>query len=272
MLVFLLQAGCGQKDYEERLQRSRVFYEYLQTVQDALSPGEWTRADVGMSMRLPLPFLAPLPGPKTHKDNEGKIVSEPDPRQEIVFETPLPGLVEAWEAALGSSDGLPNAWIYVLSNHERILNIDTKEAQKPEEFLTDLENELMRFFQVTVPEGETSRMGDNVRYRQTIPAQNSSRAQFTTPKDYTVIRFVPIEESNNIDLQAVVYERKAGRVQVALLVLTPKSTSAAFRQRLDIALETFELNEVIPKKSRPASPGRTPSTGTAPQAPANPGF
>jgi len=270
MVVLILQAGCGQKDYEERLQRSRVFYEYLQTVQEALAPGEWSRVDVGMSMRLPKPFLAPLAGPKTHKDKDGKVVSEPDPRQKNVLRTPLPGLVDAWEAALDSPDGEPNAWIYVLSNHERILDVDTKGALKPEEFLIDLENELMRFFQVTVPEGETSRMGDNVRFRQAIPAQNSNRAQFTTPKDYTVIRFVPDGESNKIDLQGVVYERKAGRVQVALLILTPKSTSAAFRQRMDIALETFELNEVIPKKSRPATPGGTPSTGT--QAPATSGF
>jgi len=277
MLVVLLLAGCGQKTYEERLQQSRMFYDYLQTVEDALAEAAWNRTDLGMSMRVPKPFSMPMPGPQKYKDKEGELVTGPDPREKNSLGTPLPGLMEAWEAAIDSPDGQPNAWIYLLSNQDRFREAD-EGGPKPDDFLTDLENELMRAFQVTIPEGETSRVGDNVRYRQWIPAENSDRAQYTTPKDYTVIRFMPDPEYNSADVQATVYERKVGKVQTALVFLTRKSTSAAFRHRVGIALETFEVAEVVPaRKHAPmagaAGQGQTPSSGgNPPQSGANPGF
>jgi len=274
LLILLLLTGCGQKAYEERLQQSRVFYDYLQTVEEALATSSWNRTDLGMSMRVPKPFQLPMPGPQKYKDKAGELVIGPDPREKNSLGTPLPGLEEAWEAPLDSDNGQPNAWIYLLSNQDRFRKAD-EGGPKPEEFLIDLENELMRAFQVTIPEGETSRMGDNVRYRQWIPAQNSARAQYTTPKDYTVIRFVPDPEYNSADLQATVYERHIGKVQTALVFLTRKSTSADFRQRVSIALETFEVADVVPaRKPAPAAGvGGTPSSGTnAPQGGSNPGF
>lgn len=258
-------SGCGQKAYEERLQQSRLFYEYLQSVEEALASPAWIRNDVGMSMRVPKPFGRVMSGPETFKDKDGDLVKGPDPREKNSLGTPLPGLVEAWEAALDSEDGQPNAWIYMVSNQERFREMD-QGGPPPEEFLTDLENELMRVFQVTIPEGETSKTGDNLRFRQWSPAQNSARALYSTPKDYTVIRFVPNPEFNAADLQASVYERKAGKVQAALVLLTRKSTSAAFRQRVEIALETLEIDEVIPTRKRPAPAGNTQpgATNSAP--------
>src|SRR5690606_648832 len=99
-------------------------------------------------------------------------------------------------------------------------------------------------------------------------------AQYTTPKDYTVIRFVPDPEYNSADLQATVYERKVGKIQTALVFLTRKSTSAAYRQRVGIGLETFEVAEVVPSRKRPAAPPGTPSSGTGRPASrsSNPGF
>jgi len=279
VLGVLMLAGCGQKVYEERLQESRLFYEYLQTIEEALAKAPWKRPDLGMSMRVPKPFSVTMPGPAVHKDKEGELVTGPDPREKNSLGAPLPGLMEAWECALDSPDGQPNAWIYLLTNHSRFRDVD-QGGPSPDDFLTDLEHELMRLFQVTIPEGETSRIGDNVRYRQWIPTQNSARARYTSPKDYTVIRFVPDAEYNSADLQATVYERKVGKIQVALVFLTRKSTSAAFRQRVGVALETFDVDEVFLPRNRPAAaPGtaETPSTGTpssgapAPRS-SNPGF
>lgn len=273
----LLLTGCGQKVYEERLQESRLFYDYLQTVEDALGAAAWKREDLGMSLRVPKPFSVPMPGPSRYKDKEGEEVIGPDPREKNSLGTALPGLVEAWEAVLDSPDGQPNAWIYLLSNQSRFRQAD-QGGPPPEEFLTDLEHELMRVFQVTVPEGETSRTGDNVRFREWIPAQKSARAKYTSPKDYTVIRFVPDAEYNAADIQATVYERRAGKIQVAIVVLTRKSVSAAFRQRVAVALETFDLSETLPTRSRPtpaAAPAggtATPSTPRSPSGGANPGF
>ncbi|WP_437222971.1 hypothetical protein SH661x_003022 [Planctomicrobium sp. SH661] len=249
-LTGLTLSGCGQKTYEERLQQSRLFYEYLQTVDEGLASPAWNRPEIGMSMRLPKPFRAPMPGPSTFKDKDGDLTTGPDPREKTSLGVPLPGLVEAWETTLDSDDGQPNAWIYLVSNQSRFRDAD-QGGEPPAEFLTDLENELMRVFQVTIPEGETSKVGDNVRFRQWNPAQNSAYALYTKPKDYTVIRFVPDPEFNAADLMATVYERKIGKLQVALVVLTRKSTSAAFRQRVELALGTLDIEEVISKQKRP---------------------
>lgn len=267
----LFCAGCGQEKYEERLQKSRLFYQYLQTVEEALSPGPWIRDDLGMSMRLPKPFQLPMPGPETFKDKDGDLTTGPDPRQKNALNIELPGLVEAWEGALDSPDGQPDAWIYLVTNQSRFLKVD-EGGPPPAEFLTDLEHELMRVFQVTVPEGETSKVGDNVRFRQWSPPQKSERSQYTASKDYIVVRFVPDPEYNAADLQAAVYERKIGSVQAALIVLTRKSTTAAFRQRVETALETFEIEERIPqmkKRSAPGAPGGAASPGAAPATPSS---
>lgn len=257
----LLLPGCGQKTYEERIQQSAELYEYLNGVEDALA-APWSRTDIGLSMRLPKPFSSPLPGPTRTKGQDGKMVIGPDTRQENVLRARIPGIVEAWQASIDSVDGQPNAWIYLLSNHDRFLSSD-QGIGKPEEFQTDLENELMRVLQVTIPEGVTSKVAENTRYRQWIPAQNSPRAKYTSPKDYTVIRFAPEANSRYADWQVSLYERRAGRVQTALLVITPKNTGPNFRQRLDQALETLEVKEVMPRTRVNAGGG---SSAPAPSA------
>lgn len=245
MIGILILPGCGQKTYEERLQQTAQLQEHLNGVEEALA-APWSRGDIGFSMRLPKPFSAPLPGPTRTKGQDGKMIVGPDPREENILQARLPGIVEAWQASIDSADGQPNAWIYLLSNHDRFLSSD-QGTGKPEEFQADLENELMRVLRVTIPEGVTSKVAENTRYRQWIPAQNSPRARYTTPKDYTVIRFAPDANSRFADWQVSLYERRAGRIQTALLVITPKNTGANFRQRLDQSLETLEIKEIMPR-------------------------
>ena len=259
LLAILGLPGCGQKTYEERLQQTAQLYEYLNGVEESLS-APWSRPELGLSMRLPKPIAAPLPGPTRTRDKNGNLIVGDDPREENILRAKLPGIVEAWQASVDSPDGQPNVWIYLLTNQDRFLSSD-QGSGKPEEFLTDLEKELMRVLQVTVPEGVVSKVGENTRYRQWIPAQNSPRAAYTTPKDYTVIRFAPEKGSRFEDWQVSLYERRAGKVQAALLVIAPKNSGPAFRQRLDQSLETLDVKEVMPRSRINASGG-----GTATQA------
>jgi hypothetical protein len=255
--------GCGLSAYEDRLQRTAVFYEYLQAIEENLSPA-WFHIDPIMSMRPPKPFRIPLPGPTKEKDQLGKEVIGEDPRQQNALGIELPGLVEGWSASLESgTPDEPDTWIYVLTNHDRFTT-EGDQGPDPKAFFTDLENMLTTLFQVNVPAGESPKPGDNVRFRYQSPSTNSPHAQYTKVKDYIAIRYVPHEPVNGRDLHAFLYERQAGDVQAALLVVCPKSTSAQFRQRLDLALETWEIDQGVPKRSRPQQPGAAPPASSAP--------
>jgi hypothetical protein len=261
--------GCGLSTYEERVQRTAVFYEYLQEIENNLSPA-WFHIDPIMSMRPPKPFRIPLTGPTKEKDQLGKEVIGEDPRQQNALGIELPGLVEGWAASLESgTPDEPDTWIYVLTNHHRFTT-EGDQGPDPKAFFTDLENLLTGAFQVTIPAGEARQPGDNARYRHQSPQTGSRDSQYTKVKDYIVIRYVPPEAINGHELQGMLYERQAGDIQAALLVVCPKSTTAQFRQRLDLALETWEIDPGVPKRARAQQPaGSAGPAGPAPSAPSS---
>jgi len=274
LCLLLLLQGCGQKTYEERLQRTVAFYSYLQEIEANLSPA-WVRQDVGMSMRLPVPFRTPLPGPEFHKNQLEELVAGPDPRQQTPFGVPLPGMVEAWSATLDSGNAEPDTWIYILSNHARMAD-EADGGQPAREFITDLERELMNICQVTVPDGVTSQIKENQRYRMSAPPPGSPHERYTSGKEYSTIRFVPELPILDKELQVFLYERRAEDAQAALLVVCPKTATSQFRQRIEMALETWSVDPVQQKRRTGSAAGGTapaPSTGTpsAPQ-PALPNF
>ncbi len=249
----LVMAGCGKAKYEERLKRTADFYSYLTTMNSNLGAA-WIRQDVGMSMRPPLPFGAPLPGPVTTKDEEGKVTVSPDPRQMNPLGVPLPGLIEAWEGNLDTSKQEPDVWMYVLSNYNRFQE-EADGGRPANEFLVDLERELMSVFQVTVPDGETSQVKVNSRYRANFPPTNSPGANYTTPKDYSVIQFVGEFPVQDKELDGLLYERRVEKTQAAILVVLPKNASNQFRQRVEMALGTWSVDNVVPKGNNSSSPG-----------------
>lgn len=234
--------GCGLATYEERLKASTEFYDYMQTMEANLASPIWDRSDLGIKMRLPLPFRAPMAGPELLMDEDGEQYFGPDPRHPEILGTALPGIVDAWQAQLpGEAGDLVDSRVYVLSNHERFKLVDGAVVDAPTEFFTDLEDQLATLFGVYIPEGESDQPSDNVRYAMTVPMMGSQSAKFIEPKRYSVIRFVAEEANEGQGIQVLLHEHQAGDIQVAVLVLGPKSFSSQFRQRLEMALQTLSV-------------------------------
>ena len=241
-ISIILCSACGQATYEERLQATAEFHEYMGTVEANLSSPIWERADLGLKMRLPMPFRVPMPGPELLTDEDGNQFFGPDPRQPDVLGGDLPGIVEAWQATLpGESGESVDARIFVLTNHSRFRLVDGAIIEEPMEFLSDLETQLSAVFGVFVPDGVATQVADNVRFALTVPAPRSIHSKYITPKQYTAIRFVSEEPVNGQQIQAMLYSQQAGDIQAAVLIVGPRSFSSQFRQRIDLALQTFSV-------------------------------
>lgn len=242
-LLLISITGCGQATYEERLKASAEFYEYMQQIEANLASPIWERNDQGIKMRLPLPFRAPMQGPERLTDDDGNIYFGPDPRQLEALGLELPGIIEAWQAELpGESGEGIDSRIYVLSNHSRFKLVDGAVVDEPMEFLTDVENILSQLFDVSIPEGISDRPADHLRYAYTTPTPGSAAAKYTSPKKFTVIRFVTDVPINGQAVQASLYEHQSGDIQAAVLVVGPRSFSSQFRQRLELALQTLAVS------------------------------
>ncbi len=258
VLSAMVWLGCGQAKYEERLQASTEFYEYMETIERNLASPIWERSDLGLKLRLPMPFKVPMTKPETLQDEDGNTFPGPDQRQpQELLGIELPGIVEAWQAFLpGESGEQIDSRIYVLTNHSRFKLTDGALTQEPMEFMDDLEAELATAFDVIIPDGEANQVGDNIRYGLTVPPSGSPNSKFINPKRYSVIRFLSADAESGPPVQAVLYEHFAGDIQAAVLIIGPKSFTSQFRQRIDLALQTFSV-------SRQASSQMNQSTGTA---------
>jgi len=253
----LLFLGCGLAEYEARLTRTGEFHSYLNTVDQSLAPA-WQRADRGLAMRVPLPFRQPLPGPEVLKDDQGHEFFGPDARQPGFLSLTLPGIVDAWQAEFPAENGeSAPALFFILSNHDRFATFQDG-GPAPGDFLTDVEIAVASAFGVTIPEGKVTQPADNQRFREFHPPQRHPFAQFTVPKDYMTIRIVPNRPIGDHNYQAMLYERNAGEIQAAVLVITPGGTTAQFRQRLDLSLQTFHVAGQAP---RPGQRSGTSSGG-----------
>lgn len=244
LLVLLTSSvsGCGRAKYEERLKASSEFYEYTQTIEANLTSPIWERSDLGLKWRLPVPFRVAMQRPELLKDEEGNTFLGPDSRHPEALGIELPGIIEAWQTFLpGETGEQVDSRIYVLSNHSRFILVEGALEEEPIEFLNDLEALLGTTFDVVIPEGEANTPNDNVRYGASHPVPGSPHSKYIDPKKYSVIRFTSEEPVNGQQIQAVLYEHLASDVQAAILIVGPKSFSAQFRHRVDLALQTFSV-------------------------------
>ncbi len=247
VLVTSSVAGCGRAKYEERLKASSEFYEYMQTVEANLTSPIWERSDLGLKWRLPTPFRFAMQRPELLQDEEGNTFYGEDLRHpEVLLGIELPGIIEAWQTLLpGESGEQVDSRIYVLTNHSRFVLVDGALVEEPMDFLDDLESLLGTVFNVVIPEGEADRPADNIRYGISHPVPGSPHSKYIDPKSYSVIRFVSEEPVNGQQVQAVLYEHLAGDIQSAVLIIGPKSFSSQFRQRVDLALQTFSVQPQV---------------------------
>lgn len=244
LLVLLASSvtGCGRAKYEERLKASAEFYEYTQTMEANLTSPIWERSDLGLKWRLPMPFRAAMPAPQLLEDQDGNTFYADDLRHPEVLGIELPGIVEAWQTFLpGEAGEQVDSRIYVLTNHSRFILVEGALEEEPIEFLNDLEEKLGTVFNVVIPEGESNTPNDNMRYGVSHPVPGSPHSKYIDPKKYSVIRFSSDEPVSGHQVQALLYEHLAGDIQTAILIVGPRSFSSQFRQRVDLALQTFSV-------------------------------
>ncbi len=261
---WLIVSGCGSAEYEARLQRTQAFYEYLQELDKSLTSPAWSRPDLGLAMRLPLPFKQPQLAPTPEKDDAGNplpIVN--DPRQPHVLGVDLPGIVDAWQGNLTGTAEESQALFYVCTNHQRFIDLGAQ-TPPPDDFFRDLESTLQNGFGVFVPEGEAQAPADNVKYRVFAPNKSSTHSKYTPSKDYIAIRFMPTQPLGGRNIEGLLFEHKAGNIQIAVLCIFPQEAGSQFRDRLHLALETLVASSTAPRP-------RSGSAG-APAGSRDPGF
>lgn len=247
-LIGLTCAGCGKSEYERRLGETAALYSYLQGFEEHLNPRPWQRTDLGIAMRVPKPFQAPRPRAGT-KGQNGEVLPSQLPADPLGVE--LPGLLDSWGTVLGNS-GQPNAFLYVLSNHERLQ--DNGVGKESESFLTDVETAISDVFRITIPSEEANRAGDNTRSRLLVPPRNSANSKYADSKDYTLLLYAG---PGSRAAEADVYMTKKGNVHVAVVVVLTERSTPQMRQRMELALQTLQIEDLRPQRG--GSGGRGPA-------------
>jgi hypothetical protein len=256
-LVLAALAGCSVRAYEERLERTNTWFQYLNMLDENLE-SEWADTyGFGIRMRPPKPF-ALLPPPPAPTEEDPAPVDERHPKF-LPGITELPGLIGAWQAPLpGADGGQEMAFLYVMGNHQRFLDKLTGEGGGPEpsEFLTDLEA-MLQFSALgrndELPERNTGDQ-DNTWYRETIP-KNPRVEGFPRPKEFRAISFLPPEDrldefrGKPIRMQLFEYAPRDS-VQLAVLMIYPVNVAGDPVLRLRMALETLDINEQPPRPQR----------------------
>lgn len=283
VLLAGLLCGCGSKTYEERLETTKKYYDYI----DRLNQNLGSQNDIsGVSLRLPKQFMLipapprrPKPKPPAGGDPAGETAEEEprDPRQPDHLDIELPGLIAAWEANLDAVNGtggstqsamLPGT-IYLLSNHEYWRTFKTpKQTIDPTKFHEELMKTLEGALGVRVNERERGSEADRVNkwFIEVVP--DAKDEQFAPKKEIRTITLVPeseqeSESDNDFPREYQVYLFANGDMKIALIYALPRnvSTGEDLLDRIRFSLQTLNVSPDKPSGTR--SKGKAP--GGAPE-------
>lgn len=257
--AMLLVFGCGSEQYEARLKETNAFFEYRQSLDRVLQSGNWSAPLYGPTMRIPKGFNY-KPGPPPPKGDEP---AAEDTRQPTFLGLHLPGLVGAWQGDFPCDGGNRSVFLYVCSNHQTYLNaVKNPEGPDPALFLSDLENLLSATMQVSLPPGEMTQVGNNIRYAETCPRDG----KYALQRKFTGITFVPAEvlpqlRESGIQIKAQMYGHLNGPIQVAVLAIYPADIRDRIEDKLLKSLETFSVSNQLPKVQGGSATGPSGTSG-----------
>ena len=247
LLATIFICGCGSQAYEERLEESRKYFEYRQSVDAVLQPRWWQADGFGLQFR-PLKDFVEIPGPA-----EG----EPDHRQPPFLPRPLRGLVGAWEANVpvdieGSDVTEQRAWIFLCTNHEAFLRKEDDATVEPEKFTDQMIADLGFCLRYDEPTEERPWFTE-----ERTPAET----RYVPVKDYgvTVQPFehtVNIAGSGQVNMSFMLNQYAVGPIQMMLIVAYPTGidTRYGIEGRIKTAMEALRLTEEIPSKKKVLAP------------------
>lgn len=265
----LLIAGCGVQAYEQQLKDANELFTYQNRLDQALNRTPWDAAGYGVSLRIPLGYgQIPAPVPVAMTEGDEAIEGEPsaesaeppvDLRQPTYLGVPeLEGLLGAWKATVPARDsGNAVVFLYVLGNHERMLNQSPSGGgAPPDQYFEDLETLLGLQFGVTVEKSSQATNDPNKQFPESLPREE----RFVRKKDFSVVRLVPTEgalqELQLPKLEAYLYEHQAGSIQAAILLVAPQSVRDNPDTALRIALETLSVSSQAPKRQADGQVGQ----------------
>lgn len=253
--------GCGVDTYQERLNRTRDYYNVLDHIEANLAP-KWSDGRIVDFIRVPRQFQA-IPAPVPVKNEDGKEEMPPvDPRQpdflNLVF--PASTLAAAWEAPFDVplSDGAiesRKAYIYVLSNYWMFIGEEGTDALKFTgtmiQLIGDALEEHLPQDKLENPEVEL----------------HPKPGGYFASASYSTFRFKPkpitLREST-VPYSFTVYARQNGNVQCLVLVALPENISSKEKltERIPMMLEHFSFTRNEPR------PGQSQTGPTQSSAPA----
>jgi len=285
--VFILTGtlcGCGAKVYEERMETTKEYYDYIDRINQNLGP---QFADSGVSLRIPKQFQlipAPVKKPKPVPKGGHAATAPPaaaavetekvkDPRQPDFLDIELPGLIAAWQAELntvnGTGEGAQSTTrpgsVYLLSNYTFWQTYKTqRETINPIKFHEEIMRTLEEGLGVRIDErtrgSETDRV--NKWFSETVP--DAKDELFAPKKEVRAITLVPEEGSSKEDFirEYQVYLFANGDMKIVLIYALPRNVSAGedIQDRILFSLQTLNVSAEKPvgakgKGAKTAKPG-----------------
>jgi len=242
--------GCGAETYERRLEETRKYFEYLQNVNQALTPAPWT--EFGIELRVPKQFEL-IPPPSGATDAQGHPQPVPpgsDPRQPRFLNLELPGLLAAWRATVpvdtesGTRD-LP-AYLYLCSNHFLWLQKENDPDVDPLSFDVDFGRRLAPLVGVSPPTADYDWQWTEER----IPKPGS----YVPSKLFDTITFEVTIRGVKYDLS--LFRHQAQDIHVILMYLVPQDVAPQVRlsRAIEYSLHTLMVSSEVPTTKPAAKP------------------
>ncbi|HID24369.1 MAG TPA: hypothetical protein EYP14_18495 [Planctomycetaceae bacterium] len=244
--------GCGAETYERRLEETRKYFEYLQNVNQALSPAPWS--EMGIELRVPKQFeMIPPPTGATDPDGLPQPASPAsDPRQPRFLEVELPGLLGAWRATVPvdtdrETRDLP-AFLYVCSNHFLWLQREKNPDVDPLSFDVEFGRRLAPVVGVSPPSSDY----DWEWTEEKIPKPGS----YAPSKLFDTITFEVVTKGVKYDL--MLFRHHAQDIHVILMYLVPEDIAPQVRLRraIEYSLHSLKVSPEVPTSQPAAKPAR----------------
>ncbi|MCG6154530.1 hypothetical protein [Rubinisphaera margarita] len=281
--------GCGSSTYEERLEFTKTYYDFIDRLNQNLGP---VFSNYGVSVRPPKQFreiAAPAPTPRRPAEGaEGEaepVEERRDPRQPINPPIDLPGLIAAWTANLNVVDSAGGTtqqpgYLYLLSNYDYWRTFKTKdELGDPLKFHEDVMNTLVDELQIPLDNNARGTATDRVNKWFNVSLPESKDAEFAPQKEFTAITLVPetVPEADEFGApeegppppgEYQVYLYQNGDMRIVLVYALPRNVSAGenLQKRIELSLQTIDLTTEKPAAAPAARPNGqgTPANGAAP--------
>lgn len=248
LLAAIFVGGCGTQTYEERLEQSRKYFEYRQSVDAVLQPRWWQADGFGLQFR-PLKDFVEIPAPA-----EG----EADSRQPRFLPRPLRGLVGAWEATVpvdieGSDVTEQRAWIFLCTNHDAFLQKEDNPLIEPEKFTDQMIEDIGFCLRYELPTEENP--------WPFVEERTPAGTRYVPVKDY-VATMPPLEDRVNVDgsgevnMSFMLNQYTVEAIQLTLIAAYPTGIDTRYRieGRIRTAMETLRMTNEIPSKKKMTAP------------------